>query len=75
MPERHTELFEVDVGQFRQDIGVDFTRAKKASYCPRPRPLSQPPTSMAAPRGLERIIVRLKRPVQRRPLEERVGSR
>jgi len=29
VPERHTKLFEVDVGQLRQDIGVDFTRAKE----------------------------------------------
>jgi hypothetical protein len=27
VPERHTELLEVDVGQLRQDMGVDFTRA------------------------------------------------
>ena len=29
MPERHTKLLEVDVRQLRQDIGVDFTRAKE----------------------------------------------
>jgi len=29
VPERHTKLLEVDVRQLRQDIGVDFTRAKK----------------------------------------------
>jgi hypothetical protein len=29
MPERHTELLEIDLGQLRQDIGVDFIRAKK----------------------------------------------
>ena len=29
VPERHTKLLEVDVGQLREDIGVDFTRAKE----------------------------------------------
>ncbi len=29
VPERHTELLEVDLRQLRQDIGVDFTRAKE----------------------------------------------
>ena len=29
MPERDAELLEVDLGQLRQDIGVDFTRTKK----------------------------------------------
>jgi hypothetical protein len=28
VPEWHTELLEIGVRQFRQDIGVDFTRAK-----------------------------------------------
>ena len=29
MTERHTELLEIDFGQLRQDIGVDFIRAKE----------------------------------------------
>ena len=29
MPERHAELLKIDFGQLRQDIGVDFIRAKK----------------------------------------------
>ena len=29
MPERNTELLEIDLGQLRKDIGVDFTRAKE----------------------------------------------
>ena len=29
VPERHAKLLEVDFGQLRQDIGVDFTRAKE----------------------------------------------
>jgi len=29
VPERHAKFPEVDVGQLRQDIGVDFTRAKE----------------------------------------------
>jgi hypothetical protein len=29
VPERHTELLEIGLGQLRQDIGVDFTRAKQ----------------------------------------------
>jgi hypothetical protein len=29
VPERHAELLEVDLRQVRQDIGVDFTRAKE----------------------------------------------
>src|SRR6202007_1385245 len=29
VPERHTKLLEIDLGQLRQDIGVDFTRAKE----------------------------------------------
>ena len=29
VPERHTKLLEMNVGQLRQDIGVDFTRAKE----------------------------------------------
>ena len=29
VPERHAELLEIDLGQLRQDIGVDFTRAKE----------------------------------------------
>jgi hypothetical protein len=29
VPERHAKLFEIDVRQLRQDIGVDFTRAKE----------------------------------------------
>jgi hypothetical protein len=29
VPERHAKLLEVDVRQLRQDIGVDFTRAKE----------------------------------------------
>jgi len=29
VPERHTELLEIDLGQLRQDIGVDVTRAKE----------------------------------------------
>jgi hypothetical protein len=29
LPERDTELLEIDLGQLRQDIGVDFIRAKK----------------------------------------------
>ena len=29
MPERHTKLFEIDLGQLRKDIGVDVTRAKE----------------------------------------------
>ena len=28
MPERHAKLLEIDLGQLRQDIGVDFIRAK-----------------------------------------------
>ena len=29
MPERHAKLLEIGVGQLRQDIGVDFIRAKE----------------------------------------------
>ena len=29
MPERHAKLLEIYLGQLRQDIGVDFTRAKE----------------------------------------------
>jgi hypothetical protein len=29
MPERHTELLEIDLGQLGQDVGVDFIRAKE----------------------------------------------
>jgi len=29
MPERHAKLLKISVGQLRQDVGVDFTRAKK----------------------------------------------
>jgi hypothetical protein len=29
VPERHTKLLEIGVGQLRQDIGVDFARAKE----------------------------------------------
>src|SRR5262249_11444231 len=47
---------------------MSFAR-NSASYCPRPRLLSQPPTSMAALHGPERIILRLKRPVQGRAVE------
>src|SRR6516162_2343446 len=46
-----------------------------ASYSPRPRLLSQPPTSMAALHGPERIILRLKRPVQGRAVEARGWAR
>ena len=34
MPERYAKLFEVDVGQLRQYIGVDFTRAKEHLVLP-----------------------------------------
>ena len=34
MPERHTELLEIDVRQLRQDIGVDITRAKQRLVLP-----------------------------------------
>ena len=29
MPERHAKLLEIYLGQLRQDIGVDLTRAKE----------------------------------------------
>jgi hypothetical protein len=29
VPKRHAKLFEVDVRQLRQDVGVDLTRAKE----------------------------------------------
>jgi hypothetical protein len=29
VPERHAKLLEIDVGQLREDVGVDFTRAKE----------------------------------------------
>ena len=29
MPERYAELLEIEVGQLRQDIGIDFIRAKE----------------------------------------------
>ena len=43
MTERHTKLLEIDVGQVRQDIGVDFTRAKDRLV------LSEPETSKPTP--------------------------
>src|SRR6516225_273279 len=52
-------------------ISASMSLARKsASYCPRPRPLSQPPTSMVALPGHERIFLWLKRPVQGRAVEE-----
>jgi len=71
---RHAKLIEIDVRQLWQDIVSISLARKSASYCPRLRLLSQPPTSIAALHGPERIILRLKRPVQRRAVEELVGS-
>src|SRR6516164_5203973 len=57
------------VSSGRISASISLAR-KSASYCPRPRPLSQLPTSIAALHGPERIILRLKRPVQDRAVEE-----
>ena len=59
----------VSVSSGRISASISLAR-NSASYWPRPRLLSQPPTSMAALHGPERIIRRLKRPVQRRAVEE-----
>jgi hypothetical protein len=70
VPERHTEFFEVGVGHLREDVGVNFTRAKERLV------LSEAETSeptpdihVHAPRAPERIILRLKRSVQGRAVE------
>jgi hypothetical protein len=34
VPERHTELLEIDLSQLRQDVGVDLTRAKERLVLP-----------------------------------------
>ena len=70
MPERHAELLEIDLRQLRQDIGVDFTRAKERLVLSEAE-MSEPTPDIhdRAPRA-ERIILRLKRPVQGRAVEE-----
>src|SRR5215472_1609128 len=57
------------VSSGRTSASISLAR-KSASYCPRPRLLSQPPTSMCALHGPEGIIRRLKRPVQGWALQE-----
>ena len=42
MPERYAKLFEVDVRQLPQNIGVDFTRAKERLVLSEAK-TSQPP--------------------------------
>src|SRR5262245_23158836 len=64
-----SSLRSTSVSSGRISASISLAR-KRASYRPRPRLLSQPPTSMAALHGPERIIVRLKRPVQGRAAEE-----
>ena len=66
MPQRHTELLEIGVGQLGQDIGVDFTRAKERLVLAEAETSQPTPTSMAALHGPEGIILLLKRPVQGR---------
>src|ERR1700757_2232104 len=56
------------VSSGRRSASMSLAR-KSASYCPSPRLLSQPPTSMAALHGPERIILRLKHAVQGRAVE------
>jgi hypothetical protein len=53
VPERHTELLEIDLAQLRQDIGVDFNRAKERLV------LSEAETSLPTPvqgRGVEGFV-------------------
>jgi hypothetical protein len=71
VPERHPKLLEIGVGQLRQDIGVDFTRAKQRLVLSEAE-TSQPTPDIhgRTPRGLERIIVWLNRPVHSRTVEE-----
>src|SRR6516164_3859261 len=64
-----SSLRSTSVSSGRVSASISLAR-KRASYCPRPRLLSQPPTSMAELHGRERIIVWLKRPVQGRAAEE-----
>ena len=70
MPERHAELLEINLGQLRQDIGVDFTRAKERFVLPEAETSQPIPDIHAALRGPERIILRLQRPVQGRAVHE-----
>jgi hypothetical protein len=71
VPERHTELLEVDLGQLRQDVGVDFTRAKERLVLSEAE-ISEPTPDIhgRTPRGPAGIILRLKHPVQSRALRE-----
>jgi hypothetical protein len=51
VPERHAKFFEVDVGQLRQNIGVDFTRAKQRLVLSEAEISEPTPTSMATLHG------------------------
>jgi hypothetical protein len=70
VPKRHAELLEIDLGQLRQDIGVDITRAKQRLILSEAEASEPTPDIHHRAPGSERIIVRLKRPVQRRAVKE-----
>jgi hypothetical protein len=54
---RCTELFEVDLAQLRQDIGVDFTRAKERLVLPEAETSEPTPDIHGGTPRAERIIL------------------
>ena len=64
MPERHTKRLGIDVGQLRQDIGVDLARAKERLMLAEAETFEPTPDIHARATGPERIVLRLKHPVQ-----------
>ena len=51
VPERHTKRLEIDVGQLRQDIGVDLARAKERLILAEAETFEPTPTYTRAPRA------------------------